>query len=108
MIERILGRPDATLGGVPQLLVPHRRPRDRDDADGFFYYVDRSPTRSAGAARTSPPSSSRRVVSAHPDVLECAAYGVPSELGEDEVMVAVVRRGDLDVEALIAHCEDRS
>ena len=31
-----------------------------------------------------------RAVQAHPDVLEAAAYAVPSELTEDEVMVAVV------------------
>ena len=33
-----------------------------------------------------------RSVNAHPGVLETAAYPVPSELGEDEVMVAVVPR----------------
>jgi len=26
----------------------------------------------------------------HPDVVECAAYGVPSELGEDDIMISVV------------------
>jgi len=31
-------------------------------------------------------------VAAHPDVLECATIGVPSELGEEEVLCAVVAR----------------
>jgi len=46
------------------------------------------------------------VVLAHPGVLAAAAYGVPSELTEEEVMVAVVPRPGrvLDPEDLVAHC----
>ena len=49
------------------------------------------------------------VIGAFDAVVECAAYGVPSELGEDDVMVAIVpdpERG-IDIDALIAHCGDR-
>jgi crotonobetaine/carnitine-CoA ligase len=39
-------------------------------------------------------------------VIESAAYGVPSELGEDDVMVAVVAGpGGIEVGKLLAHCE---
>ena len=50
-----------------------------------------------------------REVNAHPAVLESGAFGVPSELGEDDVMVVVVlREGQaLSPEELIAHCETR-
>jgi carnitine-CoA ligase len=45
---------------------------------------------------------------AHPDVANAAAYGVPSEVTEEEVMVAVVpREGDLDAEAVHAWCAAR-
>ena len=44
-----------------------------------------------------------------PAVLESGAFGVPSELGEDDVMVVVVlKEGQkLSPEELIAHCETR-
>lgn len=50
-----------------------------------------------------------REVDAHPAVLESGAFGVPSELGEDDVMVVVVLREgqSLSPEELIAHCETR-
>ena len=31
------------------------------------------------------------VISKNPGIAECVVYGVPSDLGEDEVMVAIVR-----------------
>ncbi len=45
----------------------------------------------------------------HPAVLESAAFGVPSELSEDDVMVAVVRRpgAALTGEELVAFCAER-
>ncbi|HEY5858623.1 MAG TPA: hypothetical protein VIW24_32530 [Aldersonia sp.] len=46
------------------------------------------------------------VVNAHPAVLESAAIAVPSELGEDEVMICLIPRPDmtLDPADLLAHC----
>jgi crotonobetaine/carnitine-CoA ligase len=47
-----------------------------------------------------------RAVQAHPDVAECAAYPVPSEATEDDVMVAVVPRENhsLALEELVTFC----
>ena len=47
-----------------------------------------------------------RVVNEHPAVLESAAVGVPSELGEDEVMIVVVPRAGnkIDPAELSAFC----
>ena len=62
----------------------------RRDARGFLYFVGR---RSDSMRRRGENISAHEVESAigqHPDVLECAAFGVPSELGEDEVMAIVV------------------
>ncbi len=49
------------------------------------------------------------MVLAHPDVAVAAAYGVPSELTEDDVMVAVVARpgAAVDPAALSAFCAER-
>jgi crotonobetaine/carnitine-CoA ligase len=45
----------------------------------------------------------------HPSVLEAAAVGVPSELGEDDILVVVtVRPGEeLDYAALLDFCASR-
>ncbi len=48
-----------------------------------------------------------KIINRHPSVLESAAYAVPSELGEDDVMVALVLQPDaqLDPEDIMQHCE---
>ncbi|MDJ0653298.1 MAG: AMP-binding protein [Xanthomonadales bacterium] len=61
----------------------------RQDADGYFYFVDR---RKDAIRRRGENISSFEVeaeVVAFPAVREAAAYAVPSDLGEDEVMIAV-------------------
>ena len=50
-----------------------------------------------------------QVIESHESVLECAAYGVPSELTEEDVAVAVVRRPgyELDAKSLAAYCQGK-
>lgn len=61
----------------------------RKDAEGSFYFVDR--TKDAIRRRGENVSSFEleTEVTTHPDVREAAAIPVPSELGEDDVMVVV-------------------
>jgi carnitine-CoA ligase len=49
------------------------------------------------------------VLAKHDDVADCAAFAVPSELTEDDVMVTVVPKPghELDLEGLLAFCADR-
>lgn len=49
------------------------------------------------------------VVDSHPEVIESAAVGVPSAMGEGEVLVCVVRkpRARLDLAELIDYCRDK-
>ena len=49
-----------------------------------------------------------KIINGHPSVLESAAYAIPSELGEDEVMVAIVLQPgvELDPVELIQYCEE--
>ncbi|OQO92623.1 hypothetical protein B1813_10675 [Saccharomonospora piscinae] len=63
----------------------------RVDPDGNYYFVDRfkDALRRRGENISSFEVESQ--VCEHPDVLETAAIAVPSELGEDDVMVLVVR-----------------
>jgi acyl-coenzyme A synthetase/AMP-(fatty) acid ligase len=43
----------------------------------------------------------------HPDVVEAAVVGVPSELGEEEVKAFVVLDGDADLAAVREHAAQR-
>ena len=50
-----------------------------------------------------------RVIGGHPDVFEAAAIPVPAELGEDDILVAVVAKPDraIDPAAFAAWCRER-
>jgi carnitine-CoA ligase len=106
MIREYWNRPDATSEGFRNFWF-HTGDRAVRDADGFFYYHDRLTDSIRRRGENVSSFELEAVVSGHPAVLECAAYGVPSELGEDEVMIAVVPEGPLDLEALITHLESR-
>jgi crotonobetaine/carnitine-CoA ligase len=68
------------------------------DADGNFTFVDR--TRDCIRRRGENISSFEveAEVNAHPLVAECAAIGVPSEFGEEEIKVLVVSQPEADVQ----------
>lgn len=87
----------------------HSGDRGRRRADGSFEFIDRmkDSIRRRGENITS--YEVERVVNEHPAVLESAAVGVPSELGEDEVMIVVVPRpgSEIDPAELSAFCVDR-
>jgi crotonobetaine/carnitine-CoA ligase len=79
------------------------------DEEGNLYFVDR---KSDSLRRRGENISSwevEREIDAHPAVLESAVFGVPSELGEAEVMAAVVLKEGQQLAApeLIAHCQQR-
>jgi crotonobetaine/carnitine-CoA ligase len=78
------------------------------DEDGHLFFVDR---KTDSIRRRGENISSWEVESGiekHPDVAECVAFGVPSELGEDEVMVLVVPRegSGLVPEEIIRHAAE--
>ena len=81
----------------------------RYDEDGYFYFVDR--IKDAIRRRGENISSFEVEAEVHgsPDVQEAAAIAVPSELGEDEVMIIVapVEGGEIDPEALFHFLEPR-
>ncbi|HET9103964.1 MAG TPA: AMP-binding protein [Solirubrobacteraceae bacterium] len=101
-------RPEATVAAFRNLWF-HTGDRARMDADGFFYYVDRLKDSIRRRGENVSSFEVESVVNAHPSVVECAAYGVPSELGEDDVMVAVVVTDPaaFDPSELVAHCRAR-
>ena len=64
----------------------------RRDADGYFFFVSRKKDIIRRRGENISGAELDRVIGEHPAVLEVAAIAVPSELGEDEILVAVVPR----------------
>jgi crotonobetaine/carnitine-CoA ligase len=83
------GEPEATAAAYRELWF-HSGDLMRRDEEGFYYFVDRAKD---AMRRRGENISSFEVEEAflrHPQVADCAAYAVPSELSEDEVAVALV------------------
>ncbi|KWX57579.1 AMP-binding protein [Mycobacterium sp. NAZ190054] len=102
------GMAEATLEASRNLWF-HSGDLLRCDDDGYFYYVDRKKDAIRRRGENISAFEVELVVNAHPDVIESAAIAVPSEVGEDEVMIFVVRRprSQLDELKLIEYCDSR-
>ena len=76
------------------------------DADGNLYFVDRKTDSMRRRGENISSYEIENVVCKHPGVAGCAAFGVPSELGEDEVMIWVkpATGAALDLEDLMRYC----
>lgn len=87
----------------------HTGDRAYRDEDGYFFFVDRIKDSIRRKGENISAFEVECAVNDHPDVLESAAFGVPSELQEEEVKVAVVLQthAEPDPEALISHCRDQ-
>jgi crotonobetaine/carnitine-CoA ligase len=60
------------------------------DADGEFYFHDRAKDAIRRRGENISSMEVEAIVVEFPNVLECAAFGVPAEFGEEEVKVALV------------------
>src|SRR5688572_264699 len=60
------------------------------DEDGYFFFVSRKKDIIRRRGENIAGAELDRIVGSHPAVHEAAAVAVPSELGEDEILVAVV------------------
>lgn len=79
------------------------------DADGFFYFVDRQKDALRRRGENISSYEVESVLMSFDGVLEAAAVGTPSDLGEDEVL-AIVETEDVDgfdLEGLFRHCDQR-
>lgn len=87
----------------------HTGDRVWQDSAGYFYFLDRMADAIRRRGENISSFDIECEVNLHPEVLECAAFGVPSELGEEDIKLAVVRRphADLDAEELIRFCKDK-
>jgi crotonobetaine/carnitine-CoA ligase len=78
------------------------------EADGWFRFVDRIKDVIRRRGENVSSQEVESAVRSHPAVADVAAFPVPSELAEDEVMVAVVPAPGhvLDPADLVRHCAD--
>ena len=81
----------------------------KTDRDGFYYFCGRKKASIRRRGENISAWEIETVVNQHPSVLESAAFAVPSELGEDEVKIAVVLkpRAKLPPEELINFARER-
>lgn len=78
-----------------------------EGAGGYLSFVARRSETIRRRGENVSPVEVEEAVARLAGVLECAAYGVPSELSEEEVMVAVVvdKACDVTPERIVQHCE---
>jgi crotonobetaine/carnitine-CoA ligase len=81
----------------------------RRDPDGYFSFVARKKDIIRRRGENISGAEIDRVVDDHPAVVRSAAIPVPSELGEDEILVAIVAKPGASVSAteIAAWCEAR-
>ncbi len=81
----------------------------RQDEAGYFYFVDRKKDAIRRRGENISSFEVEAEVVAYPAVREAAAYGVPSAMGEDEVMVALalVEGSDFDAADLMQFLGER-
>ncbi|MFI0450795.1 AMP-binding protein [Actinomadura sp. 6N118] len=108
ILSEYAGMPQATVRAWRDLWF-HTGDLARRDEDGFFYFVGRGADVIRRRGENISALDIEAVIGEHPAVLEVAAFGVPSELTEEDVMVMVSLRDgtELDAEALLAHCRER-
>jgi carnitine-CoA ligase len=102
------GMPEATLAAFKDLWF-HTGDLLRRDADGYFFFVGRRKDIVRRRGENISAAEVEIAIEAHPQVLQCAVFGVPSDLTEEEVMACVVLRpgATLGASALAQHCAAR-
>lgn len=107
MFMGYINRPEASLEAFRDLWF-HTGDRGRFDEDGYVVFLDRIKDSLRRRGENISSFEVERAVQAHPSVLEAAAYAVPSELTEDEVMIAVLpaEGRTVDPRELLQFCVD--
>ncbi len=78
------------------------------DEDGNLYFLDRKTDSMRRRGENISSFEVESIIEKHPQVSECAAFGVASELGEDEVMIWVRPKPEqtVDLKNLLTFCAD--
>ncbi|MCP4749908.1 MAG: ATP-dependent acyl-CoA ligase, partial [Proteobacteria bacterium] len=78
------------------------------DAEGNLYFMDRKTDSMRRRGENISSFEVETIVEKHPDVKECAAFGVPAALGEDDVMIWLSSKPgiDLDLKEIMRFCAE--
>lgn len=81
----------------------------RRDTDGYFWFVARKKDIIRKRGENISGAELDGVINSHPDVINSAAIAVPSDLGEDDILVAVVQKPGANLTAfdIAAWCRER-
>lgn len=79
------------------------------DDNGYYHFVDRKKDALRRRGENISSYEVEKAINAHDAVMECAAIGVKSDVGEDEVMVCICLKEDqtLTPIELMKHCESK-
>ena len=79
------------------------------DAEGWLYFIGRRKDMVRRRGENISAAEVEQVIESHPEILECAVFGVPSAMTEEDVMVCAVRRAGsrLSEQDLTDWCETR-
>ncbi len=91
--------PEATAEGFRHFMF-HTGDLGYYDEDGLLHYQGRRAERIRHRGENISAPELEFLALGHPDVVECAAYGVPSEFGEEDVKLDIVMTGDLGLDEL--------
>ena len=105
MFEGYFGNPDATVSMWKNLWF-HTGDLGRANQDGYIAFVDRKKDYLRRRGENVSSYEAEQAIRAHPSVADAAVFGVPSEIGEDDVMACVVLKpGEtLTHEDVLTHC----
>ena len=93
MMTSYYNKPQATAQAFRNLWF-HTGDRAYLDADGYLFFVDRVKDAIRRRGENISAYEIELVLKGHPGVIEVAAVPAPSDLGEDEVVVFIVRASD--------------
>lgn len=81
----------------------------RQDADGYFHFVDRAKDMIKRAGENVAASEVEAVILQHPQVFDCAVIGMPDEVRDERIKAFVVPRAGahLSAEEVIGWCAQR-
>lgn len=101
------GDPDATVAAWRNLWF-HTSDRGRFDADGYLYFIDRMKYAIRRGGENISASEVEQVFLEHPDIVACAAVGIPDKIMGEEVKLAVVRSAGATADEAALHAYARS
>ncbi len=108
VMDRYWGMPEQTLEAFRGLWL-HTGDIGKMDAEGHLYFISRQTDAIRRRGQNISTWEVEQVINLHSAVAESVVFGVPSELSEEDVKVAVVVRDgcELNSEELLSHCEGK-